>query len=949
MSTPPAGPSIPDPNGLPVDVIIESIELEYANNPTRPIFVKVFVDDREYEELPVIRGGQPRIWTTKILCGIRASSRITIKVHKIRKVFKCRNRTTEMNATGQDALQHCANALPLEMDMPDGAGRLRVKFKHPESPRDLSAELRAAADQVPAQTVLGYLGEARTVVESVLKLATEASTVFGPAEAAFKGINIIYKYLEQQDQVHKNTSDLIVRMLQMLRYVEAIKERARLESLKDAISDILQLTEQVLVFVSRYKDQNLPSRLWSLGDTGDKVAGFTGRFEEAEERFKTSLQVQTIAIIFTAEEEGLLKKLNPVEYSRAAYNPERLCLDGTRTQLLDEIERWAMDTTSSSSFLWITGHPGAGKSSIASSIAEKLDGARALGASFFCKRDDEDLRNPQRVIPTLIHQLTEVHKAYGKVVADVLREAPRSASVISTKDFEDIVQRPLQGLQGPSHANPLVVIVDALDECGTEGTCLPLVFRLVAMSKLVPWLKVIMTSRNLHHIRTRLDKEAPIRESRDLNDETPFDDILRVIEHLLEGVAPNWPGNSTVRELARRADGLFIWAKVACAFLRSAVGSSVREKRLNELLASSYAHDPARNMGALYEHALSESFAQSDDNDRVIRTVLGAIIVARIPLSGSALTTLLGDRDIDIMEVVQKLKSVLYVNDAKGGTVRICHTSFRDFLVNSKHCPSRFYIDQALHDNRLANACLRTMSRDLRFNICNLESSHLLNAEVDNLATRVENMISSELQYSCLFWADHLRSILKSTGSEIMPLLHDFFFQPSVLYWIEVLSLLGRLSAGSSGLLNVTSWILDTQDAIGQMAADIYKFLHMFYQPILHSTPHLYVSALPFAPKYSRVKNHFLQLFANIVEVTYGHILYWPSLLHLFKGHTYGISSVAYSPDGHHIVSGSYDHTICIWDAESGLPVGQPLQGHTSWGQVCGILPRWAPHCVWVI
>ena len=41
--------------------------------------------------------------------------------------------------------------------------------------------------------------------------------------------------------------------------------------------------------------------------------------------------------------------------------------------------------------------------------------------------------------------------------------------------------------------------------------------------------------------------------------------------------------------------------------------------------------------------------------------------------------------------------------------------------------------------------------------------------------------------------------------------------------------------------------------------------------------------------------------------------------------------SVAYSPDGRHIVSGSKDNRIRIWDAETGSAVGDPLEGHTDW------------------
>ena len=48
------------------------------------------------------------------------------------------------------------------------------------------------------------------------------------------------------------------------------------------------------------------------------------------------------------------------------------------------------------------------------------------------------------------------------------------------------------------------------------------------------------------------------------------------------------------------------------------------------------------------------------------------------------------------------------------------------------------------------------------------------------------------------------------------------------------------------------------------------------------------------------------------------------------QGHTDSVKSVAFSPDGRHIVSGSRDQTIQVWDAQTGAQVGNPLQGHTS-------------------
>jgi WD40 repeat protein len=51
---------------------------------------------------------------------------------------------------------------------------------------------------------------------------------------------------------------------------------------------------------------------------------------------------------------------------------------------------------------------------------------------------------------------------------------------------------------------------------------------------------------------------------------------------------------------------------------------------------------------------------------------------------------------------------------------------------------------------------------------------------------------------------------------------------------------------------------------------------------------------------------------------------------HLIKGHEDGVFSVAFSPDGNRIVSGSGDKTIRLWDTSGNL-IGQPFQGHEGW------------------
>ncbi|MEO8611879.1 MAG: protein kinase [Chloroflexota bacterium] len=56
-----------------------------------------------------------------------------------------------------------------------------------------------------------------------------------------------------------------------------------------------------------------------------------------------------------------------------------------------------------------------------------------------------------------------------------------------------------------------------------------------------------------------------------------------------------------------------------------------------------------------------------------------------------------------------------------------------------------------------------------------------------------------------------------------------------------------------------------------------------------------------------------------------------PRIEHYLAGHTAGVRSLAISPDGRRLVSGSADNTLIIWDTTTDQPAGAPLTGHTGW------------------
>ena len=405
----------------------------------------------------------------------------------------------------------------------------------------------------------------------------------------------------------------------------------------------------------------------------------------------------------------------------------------------------------------------------------------------------------RRILPTLATQLAHKTQPFAESLLEELEKDLNLGHKPVADQIGPLLQRPLSTSTSPSR--PIVFIIDALDECSNERE-LSQLLKLLADFKCETKVKFILTSRPELHIRdTPISNPIhnTILQLHTISAEEVTSDILLYIGTTLKEAAPGatWYADRDIGALTILCGGLFIFASTVLLYVLDPDNDEERQERLHRVTAAVATCTAATAaVDEVYGLVLTEASrpGKMDSVDlEKMKSILACILTARAPLSVEALAALMDIRSSKLRASLRRLHSLVHLPaDDKQFGLKTLHASFGDYIRD--RAPTHLQISAKFGHDVLARGCLRRLAQDdLCFNVSRSKSSFEPNPDI------APEWISVSLVYACLHWAHHI-----DTASDRAAFDKDIerILRPKLLFWLEVLSVLGKVGL-AFGLLGI--------------------------------------------------------------------------------------------------------------------------------------------------
>jgi hypothetical protein len=462
-----------------------------------------------------------------------------------------------------------------------------------------------------------------------------------------------------------------------------------------------------------------------------------------------------------------------------------------------EFQQWRDDKQNR--LLWVKGDPGKGKTMLLCGIIDELKKSTAktcLLSYFFCQGSDSRINNATAVLRSLIYLLVDqqpslishVRKKYDHAGQTLFEGV--NAWVSLSEIFANILQDP--------SLKTTYLIIDALDECVIGlSQLLTLIVQRSSASSQVKW---IVSSRNWLNIEEHLESAGEkIRLSLEINAKLVSTAVTTYIQYKVRQLSrkKNYSDKieSAIREhLSLNADGTFLWVALVCQNLEKVS----RWKTLEKLKTI------PPGLDAFYTTMIQQVCASEDVE--LCKKILALVTRTHRPLTLKELAALIemsediSDDFESLCEIVSLCGSFLILRQT---TIYFVHQSAKDFLsqnVSDTIFPTGAREVDRMIFSRSLGAMSRTLQRDM-YNLCDPGIS------IDEVR-RPDHDLLAGVDYSCLYWVDHLCEWYSSRNAQHVNDLQDggtvdVFLREKFIYWLEALSLLGNISKGVSSIIKL--------------------------------------------------------------------------------------------------------------------------------------------------
>ena len=398
----------------------------------------------------------------------------------------------------------------------------------------------------------------------------------------------------------------------------------------------------------------------------------------------------------------------------------------TRKWFLDDFKKWLYDNESR--VMILTAGPGVGKSVLSAKICELYEESRQLAACHFCDFRISDSRDPYMILQSLACQMCDNVDGFRDKLSETFSREHSRDSLSNT--FRVLLNDPLQALD---RTEPMLIVVDALDESKTPIKSELLDLIADRFSELPKWIKILISSRPELQVRGKLEHLNPV-EIRPDNDKHNLD-LQQFIKCCFPSVS-----ETDIESYVSRCQGSFLYAYYLVKEIKQVISGNKESVNVNI----------PKGISGFYEKQFERlkkdlQCYEQKTGVRIFKNFINIVAASRQPLPFRFLFACMDlySEQFEIRKTIVGIMSeILTVYD---DCLTVFHKSLWDWLKLDGHEEHAYAADVADGKRRLWRACKKVYTDiDSLSSVSNFEISPEKRYALENGAQYFVNVDGTE-------------------------------------------------------------------------------------------------------------------------------------------------------------------------------------------------------------